>query len=83
MWIARSWRQHISVATADAKPMPRQVSHPNWLETLLKKRKCVEIGPKMPTTTNNMVRVHPAQPSYSVVVPAMELGASTSPIRMR
>jgi hypothetical protein len=27
----------------------------------------------MPTTTNNMVRVHPAQPSYSVVVPAPEL----------
>ena len=28
----------------------------------------------MPTTTNNMVRVHPAHPSYSVVVPAMERG---------
>jgi len=27
----------------------------------------------MPTTTNNMARVHPAQPSYSVVVPAPEL----------
>jgi hypothetical protein len=28
----------------------------------------------MPTTTNNVARVHPAQPSYSVVVPAMERG---------
>jgi hypothetical protein len=34
--------------------------------------KRAEIDPEMPTTTNNMVRVHPAQPSYSVVVPAPE-----------
>jgi hypothetical protein len=26
----------------------------------------------MPTTTNNEARVHPAQPSHSVVVPAPE-----------
>jgi hypothetical protein len=27
----------------------------------------------MPTTTNRRARVHPAQPNYSVVVPAPEL----------
>jgi hypothetical protein len=32
-----------------------------------------KIGSNMPTTTNNMARVHPALPSYSVVVPAPEL----------
>jgi hypothetical protein len=29
----------------------------------------------MPTTTNRGARVHPAQPSYSVVVPAPELSS--------
>jgi hypothetical protein len=29
----------------------------------------------MPTTTNRWARVHPAQPSYSVVVPAPELSS--------
>jgi hypothetical protein len=43
-------------------------------ETLSKGRKCLEVRPKMPTTTNNMARVHPAQPSYFVVVPAVERG---------
>lgn len=38
----------------------------------LHRLKVMKSDPKMPTTTNNMARVHPAQPSYSVVVPAPE-----------
>src|SRR4051794_28041431 len=42
-------------------------------EFAAKKLKQAKMGAKTPTTTTNMARVHSAQPSYSVVVPAPEL----------
>jgi hypothetical protein len=50
--------QHISGAPGDAK-RPRKAA-----KILPNEEKSAKTGLKMPTTTNNMARVHPAQPSH-------------------
>jgi hypothetical protein len=68
----------ISVASGEAKAQFRNTGD-GWVKRLKK-------GPKNANDHQQQARVHPAQPSYSVVVPAPELSsidvAVTSQIAM-
>ena len=49
-----------------------EIAHRNLMQVRSNEGRWLKTSPEMPTTLNNMARVHPALPSYPRVVPAPE-----------